>query len=142
MTEKSQQPGLTATPEQMRYARILEPGMIIGLLSLLVTFCIYSFGILDPYVPLEKISRYWSMNVDDYLRNAGISNGWAWLGMIGYGDFINFIGIAILGGVTILCYLAIIPVLLKNRDRIYALLALLEVIILSLAASGMITVGH
>lgn len=133
---------LEATPEQLLYARILEIGMYIGLLILFITFGLYTFGILDPYIPLDKISNYWSMNVHDYLKHAEIKAGWAWLGMIKYGDFINFIGVAILGGVTIICYASIVPTLLKNNDKVYAILAVLEVIILSAAASGILAVGH
>ena len=133
---------LEATPEQLLYARILEIGMYIGLLILFITFGLYTFGILDPYIPLDKISNYWSMNVHDYLKHAEIKAGWAWLGMIKYGDFINFIGVAILAGVTIICYASIVPTLLKNNDKVYAILAVLEVIILSAAASGILAVGH
>ena len=133
---------LKATPEQILYARILEKGMYIGLLILFITFGLYTFGIMDPYIPLDKISNYWSMNVHDYLEHAGIKDGWAWLGMLKYGDFINFIGITILAGVTIICYAAIVPTLLKNKDTVYAILAVIEVIILSAAASGILAVGH
>lgn len=133
---------LEATPEQLLYAKILEIGMYIGLLVLFVTFGLYAFGIVDPYIPLDKISNYWSMNVNDYLEHAEIKAGWAWLGMLKYGDFINFIGVAILAGVTIICYAAIVPTLLKNNDKVYAILAVLEVIILSAAASGILAVGH
>jgi hypothetical protein len=141
MNEK-QPATLEATPEQLLYARILEIGMYIGLLVLFVTFGLYAFGILDPYIPLDEISYYWSMNVNDYLEHAEIKAGWAWLGMLKYGDFINFIGVAILAGVTIICYAAIVPTLLKNNDKVYAILAVLEVIILSAAASGILAVGH
>lgn len=133
---------LEATPEQLLYAKILERGMYLGLLVLFVTFGLYAFGILDPYIPLDKISNYWSMNVNDYLEHTEIKAGWAWLGMVKYGDFINFIGVAILAGVTIICYAAIVPTLLKNNDKVYAILAVLEVIILSAAASGILAVGH
>ncbi len=133
---------LEATPEQLLYAKILERGMYLGLLVLFVTFGLYAFGIVDPYIPLDKISDYWSMNVNDYLEHAEIKAGWAWLGMVKYGDFINFIGVAILAGVTIFCYAAIVPTLLKNNDKVYAILAVLEVIILSAAASGILAVGH
>ena len=141
MDEKTEH-SLTASPEQLLYARILEKGMIIGLLTLLVTFAIYAFGIMEPHIALDKISQYWALNVHDYLEHANIKSGWAWLGLLKYGDFINFIGVAILAGVTILSYLAIVPTLIKNKDYVYAVLALLEVIILSLAASNIITVGH
>ena len=141
MDEKSAV-SLEATPEQILYAKILEWGMYSGLLILFITYAIYVFGIMDPYIPLNKISHYWSMNVHDYLEHAGIKDGWAWLGMLKYGDFINFIGVAILAGVTIICYAAIVPTLLKNKDIVYAILAVLEVVILSAAASGILAVGH
>ena len=133
---------LKATPEQILYARILEKGMYIGLLILFITFGLYTFGIMDPYIPLDKISDYWHLNVHDYLEHAEIKDGWAWLGMLKYGDFINFIGVALLAGVTIICYAAIVPTLLKNKDTVYAILAVIEVIILSAAASGILAVGH
>lgn len=133
---------LKATPEQLLYAKILEKGMYIGLLILLITYVLYVFGIMDPYIPLDKISNYWSMNVHDYLEHTGIKDGWSWLGMLKYGDFINFIGVALLAGVTIICYAAIVPTLLKSKDTVYAVLAVLEVIILSAAASGILAVGH
>lgn len=141
--DKKPHVSLEATPEQVLYAKLLEKGMYIGLLILLITFFLYAFGIMDPYIPLDKISNYWSMNVNDYLHHANIEAGWAWMGMLKYGDFVNFIGIAILAGVTILCYAAIVPTLLKNNDKVYAVLAILEVIILSAAASGILgTGGH
>ena len=133
---------LKATPEQLLYARILEKGMYLGLLILFITYVLYVFGIMDPYIPMDKISNYWSMNVHDYLEHAEIKNGWAWLGMLKYGDFINFIGVALLAGVTIICYAAIVPTLLKSKDTVYAVLAVIEVIILSAAASGILAVGH
>jgi hypothetical protein len=133
---------LKATPEQLLYAKILEWGMYLGLLILFITFGLYTFGVLDPYIPMDKISKYWSYNVHDYLEHAEIKAGWAWLGMLKYGDFINFIGVAMLAGVTIICYTAIVPTLLKNKDVVYAIIAVLEVIILGAAASGLLAVGH
>jgi hypothetical protein len=38
--------------------------------------------------------------------------------------------------------LAIIPTLLRKKDNAYVAMALLEVIVLSLAASGILAVGH
>lgn len=138
----NQEPTLKAGPEQKLYAGILEKGMYVGLGLLFITFAIYATGIMDPYIPLEKVSHYWTMSAHDYLNEANIDPGWSWLGMLNYGDFLNFIGIALLAGVTIICYLSIIPLLLKSKDRIYAVIAGLEVLVLGLAASGILAVGH
>lgn len=133
---------LEAGPEQVLYASILAKGMYFGLLILFITFALYAFGIMKPYIPLDQISHYWGFNVHEYLEHTKIGTGWSWVGMLKYGDFINFIGIAILAGVTIICYLAIVPLLLKSNDKVFAVLALLEAVILSLAASGILKVGH
>ncbi len=140
--ENSTDTSLKATPEQVIYAGILEKGMYVGLLILFITYAIYVFGIMKPYIALDEISKFWSMNVHEYLETAHIQDGWGWVGMLGYSDFLNFIGIAILAGVTILCYLVIVPTLLRNNDKVYAALALLEAFILAAAASGLIAVGH
>jgi hypothetical protein len=43
--------------------------------------------------------------------------------------------------VTAACFLGIIPTLLRKHDRVYATMAALEVIVLVLAASGLLAVG-
>jgi len=131
-----------ATEEQLEYAALLNIGMKLGMLMLLVTFAMYVFGIAAPQVPVEKLPHYWTMSVSEYTAEAGVKTGWGWLSSIGKGDFMNFIGIAFLSGVTIVCYLRIIPTLLKKGDRVYAVLAALEVLILTLAASGILKSGH
>jgi hypothetical protein len=132
---------LKASKEQRVYAAVLEKGMLAGLLIILITFAIYVFGVLKPYVPVEKLPTYWSMNVHEYLAAADVHQGWAWAGMLGYGDFLNFSGIAVLAGVTILCFLAVVPPLWKSGDKLYAAFAFLEAVILSVAASGMLGSG-
>ena len=130
------------TPEQLRYAVVLEKGMYAGLVCLLVTFALYVSGIMEPHIPLDELPEHWTRSVHEYLDGAGIEAGWSWVGMVGKGDFVNFIGIATLAGVTVLAYLAIIPLLVKRRDIIYAILASVEVLVLLAAASGLIAGGH
>jgi hypothetical protein len=139
-----------ATEEQLLYAKILSKGMLVGLVLLFVTFALYVFGIMPAAVPLDEIANYWNQPVHDYL--VAINNnflhldhlptGWSWVKLIGKGDFVNFIPVALLSGVTIICYAAIVPGLFKRGDKAYAIMALAEVAILTLAASGLLTVGH
>ena len=134
---------LSARPEQVVYANILEKGMLFGLVLVVVTYVVYVLGIIKPFLSMETIVASWTMNVHDYLHKLHIQAGWTWLSMLGYGDFLNFVGIAFLAGITLVCFAAVIPVLLKQKDRLYALLAFLEVLILGLAASGILgTGGH
>jgi hypothetical protein len=136
--------------EQMLYAKVLGIGMSLGLLVLLITFSLYLSGVLAPAVPHDQVPNYWELGVHDYLEAVNHDHlhlehpptGWAWVALVGKSDFLNFIGIAILGGVTIICYLAIVPTLLRKKDHAYVAMALLEVLVLTLAASGILAVGH
>lgn len=138
-----------ATEEQLQYAAILEKGMYSGLALMVITFALYVLGIMPPIVPLNEISTYWSMPVHDYLvaintnfiHGEHLPTGWSWLKLIGYGDFLNFVPVTILSGITILCYMVITPGLFARKDKAMAIMAIVEVLILTLAASGLLAVG-
>jgi len=132
---------LKATEEQLAYAALLDKGMKLGLLILIITFVIYLTGILSPYVPVSDLPKYWSMPVHSYLEQTGIHPGWAWLYLLDKGDFLNFTGIAFLAAVTVICFARIIPILFRNKDSIYGIIAILELLVLSLAASGILKTG-
>jgi hypothetical protein len=130
-----------ATEEQKLYASILNKGMLVGLLALVGTFIVYAAGIMKPMIPLGEVQNYWVMSVADYLHESGIQAGWAWAGNLGYGDMLNFAPIAFLSGLTVICYLAIVPGLLKKKDTAYVVLALIEILVLCVAASGILGSG-
>lgn len=139
-----------ANADQLLYAGILAKGMYLGLGILLATFVLYLTGILQPGVPIQELPNYWTMGAHEYLEAVNheflhrreVVDGWGWVGLLGMGDYLNFVGIALLAAVTIVCYVGILPNLVKKRDWIYAGIAALEVLILVLAASGIVTVGH
>ncbi len=130
-----------AAEEQLAYADLLDKGMKIGLLILIVTFLIYLTGILKPHIGVNELPQYWQLSVHDYLEHAEVQPGWAWLGLLGKGDFLNFTGIAFLSGVTIICFGRIVPILLRKGDTVFAVIAILELFVLVLAASGLLKAG-
>ncbi|MDP2211347.1 MAG: hypothetical protein Q8J63_06405 [Candidatus Aquicultor sp.] len=130
-----------ASEEQLIYSGILNLGRKIGLSVTIVAFLLYVAGIVKPKVPFEDLPRYWGLSSSEFVKAAGLKPGWAWVGMYGYGDMLTYFGIAILALVSVICYLAIIPSLLRKKDFIFASIALLEVIVLVLAASGIINTG-
>ncbi len=127
--------------EQVAYANVLNIGMYLGLLALIVTFIVYVSGMLQSFVPIEELPKYWGMKAEDYVHALNAPTGWGWVAMIGKGDYLNFIGIAALAGLTILCYLAMLPILIRKKDTPYVVIAVLEVAVLLLAASGILKAG-
>ena len=130
-----------ASEEQMIYAKLLSYGTAIGLATLVTTFILYVANILEPVIPISELPKNWHLSVKEYMHSNNLPHGWGWVHFINRGDFVNFIGIAMLSGLTIVCYLAIIPSLLRKKDTAYAVIAIVEVAILVLAASGVLTAG-
>jgi hypothetical protein len=142
--------GARASKEQMLYAKILASGMYAGLGLLLVTFALYATRLIPAAVPIEELPNYWTLSAHEYLEainheylhRDALVLGWGWVAVLNKGDFLNFIGIAVLAAVTVICYLGILPSLFRKKDWVYGTIALLEVIVLVLAASGIVSAGH
>ena len=139
-----------ADEEQLLYAQILQAGMYVGLALLFVTYALYLFGVVAPGGPMEQLPEYWVLSVDDYLAAVNANHlhlehavtGWSWLSVLRYGDYLNYLGIALLSAITIICYVGIVPTLIRKRDKAYAGIAMVQAVILALAASGLLTAGH
>ncbi len=130
-----------ASPEQMLYADILFYGCWIGIFIMMVTYVLYVMRIMDPYIPLEKLPHLWRLPVGEFLHEAQAPHGWGWAGLLGKGDYLNFIGIALLGAMTIIGFLTLIPAYLRKRDWAFVVIVGLEVSALLLAASGILGAG-
>jgi hypothetical protein len=132
-----------APPEQVTYANLLFYGSWGAIAILLITFGIYVSGFFESYIPINEVSKYWSMPVSQYVHEANVPIGWGWASLLGKGDFLNFIGIALLAGMTIVCFIVILPYYVKQKDIAFVVLIILEVLVLSLGASGLLgTGGH
>jgi hypothetical protein len=130
-----------ASQEQIAYAGVLNIGMWLGLILLIVTFLVYISGLTPSFVPIDDLPKYWGMRVHDFNQTLNAPTGWQWTALVGKGDYLNFVGIAILSGLTILCYLVILPILYRKKDTAYVVIAIMEVLVLSLAASGLLKAG-
>lgn len=140
-TDRKTETRVETPPEQLVYANVLFWGCWGGLAVLCLTYLLYVTGLVAPHVPLDQVTSLWSQPVKAYLTQGRVPTGWGWFGLLGQGDFLNFVGIALLAGLTIFCYLPIIPVFLKRKNRTYALVALAEVLVLIVAASGLVGAG-
>jgi hypothetical protein len=127
--------------EQLVYANLMVLGVWIGIFVLLVTYTIYLVGILPSHVPVEEIPRYWDRGVSEYMAATDSPAGWGWIHLLGRGDFLNYLGFAALALTTGVCYLVLGVRLGRSGSRLLATVALLEVVVLGLAASGLLGGG-
>jgi hypothetical protein len=127
---------------ELIYARWLDWAVRIALGVLGASFALYAYGVFDPLVPVQGLSRLWTLPVDRFIAATGAPTGWGWLDYLARGDYLNLVGVALLGLVTVLGYARIVPVVLEARERLYAALALAQIVVLLAAASGLFTQAH
>jgi hypothetical protein len=136
--------GMNASPpaEQRTYARWLGWCTRAALAVLMATFVAYLLRLSPPLVSLQVLPEVWGLPVDRYIAAVGAPTGWSWLGRIGNGDYANVLGIAMLCLVTVVCYLRLLPMLVRSGERLLAAIALAQVLVLIAAASGWLSASH
>lgn len=127
--------------EQIIYANLLFYGSWGSLALMAATYLVYVSGLLAPHVPLDKIIVLWEKNAHDYIVQGNVPVGWGWTALLGTGDFLNFLGLALLAGMTIICFIPLVPAYLKEKRPVYAIIAVLEILVLAFAASGIVGAG-
>jgi hypothetical protein len=134
---------LKASKEQIIYANLLSIGVWTGIIILLATYFIYLTGILPSHVEVSLIPKAWDKGVAEYLEITHSPHGWGWTSLLMKGDFLNYIGLSLLGLLTIFCYLVLARGFFREKDWIFTTITILEIAVLVLAASGiLISGGH
>ncbi len=123
---------------QAIYARWLDAGTKAAFAVSLVGMLAYLSGAVAPFVPMAELAARWGLPVGRFLQLSRVPTSWGWIHLLGYGDYLNFVGIAMIASMTTLCYLRILPVLVAHRDWLYALIAAAQIAVLLAAASGLL----
>lgn len=126
---------------QAIYARWLDFSTRAGFAAALAAFLLYVSGLVPPLLALEALPRYWGLPVGEFLRQTGAPAGWSWLNLLGGAEYLNLACMALLCVVTLVCYLRVVPVLLRLGERLQAALALAQVLVLLAAVSGLFAGG-
>ena len=58
----------------------------------------------------------------------------AFFGFVARADYLNYVGVALLATVTLAAYARIVPMLLSQRERLRAAIAIAQVVVLVVAA--------
>jgi hypothetical protein len=137
----SNEQALKPSREQIIYANLLILGVWAGIFILVSTYVIYLTEILPSHVELTLIPKVWGKGVDEYLAITHSPHGWGWVKLLAKGDFLNYLGFALLALMTIFCYLVLVRGYARQKNWIFTAIAVLEIIVLSIAASGILGSG-
>ena len=128
-------------PVQARYARWLAWGTRIGLACLVAGFVAYMLG-LAPHVPIERLPALWEVPAPQLLRETGVRPGWHWSSLVHRSDMLVLAAIALLSSISVACVAAVLPLFAKRGDRVFVAIGILQIVVLLLAASGLLAAGH
>jgi hypothetical protein len=112
------------------YARWLEIGSRTAFAFALVFLVLYLTGLVAPYIPLADLPRLWTLPAAELARQANAPAGWGWLSLLRYGDYLNLLAIAAFSLLSLACVARIVPAFLKSGERLQAVLAALQALVL------------
>ncbi|HET7365198.1 MAG TPA: hypothetical protein VFJ70_16645 [Burkholderiales bacterium] len=121
---------------QHTYARWLELGTRIVFAFGVLALALYLSGLVAPLIPLRDLPSLWTLPAAELLREAHAPSGWAWLRYLRYGDYLNVAAIAAFSLLSLVCLARVIRAFLRCGERVQALLAALQVLVLLAAALG------
>jgi hypothetical protein len=122
---------------QQVFARWLDLGTKLALVLLTASFAVYVTGLVPAQLPPEALAKLWGLPLREYLAAAGAPVRWDWLPLAGRGDYLNYAGIVLLVSIVALAYLRMLPPLARHAPA-FAAIATLEILVLLMAASGLL----
>lgn len=127
---------------QLVYAHVLHWASTLGIVFVVLGFTIYVFELLPLSVSIDDIAKNWHLSAAELNRQYHLPTGWAWVADILKGDILSFASIVYLSAATIFCLVAVAGVFLKEKNVIYTIIAILQILVLVFAASGIVGSGH
>ena len=126
---------------QLVYARTLHWVSIMGFILLAGGYFVYMARLLPTTVPAVQIASSWHLSSAEFMKRVDVPDGWSWVGSLGSGDTLSFVSIVFLAVGSIFCLVSALPSLIRERSTVYSAIVTLQILVLLLAASGILQGG-
>lgn len=123
-------------PVSKRYAAVLHAVATIGIVLLFIGFLLYITGAIPSKTSPKTVTTLWHLSADEYVARTGQATGWTWIRGPLSGEEVAFASLVFLALCTIVCLIAIMPLLVRNRDVRYVVIVLVQIVVLLAAATG------
>ncbi|TLU88636.1 MAG: DUF1634 domain-containing protein [Chlorobium sp.] len=121
---------------QLVYANVLDFVSHTGMVLVAAGFFAYVFRLLPPTVSIEDIASHWHMKASEMHRIIKVPAGWSWVSDPLHGDALSYVSIIFLSMAAMICLTSAFTVFLKERNRIYTVIAFLQIAVLAAAVAG------
>jgi len=127
--------------ERTLYAKTLRIFFSIGFVYLVITFFADIFELLPNVVSVKKTTELLTLRASEYVAQSSVPVGWNWVYHLWHGDILSFSGVVFLAMISFFTYFVILFSYLKHKNRIYAALVFIQLLIFLAAAFG-VSSGH
>lgn len=127
---------------QESYARLLVWLVRVGLALLFLTFLIYALGLLPAQVDLETVPQLWHLSAEEYIETTEKETGWNWVGSLNQGNVLVFGALVLFPAGTMLLLGVAAVLYFRKGVPAYAVISFLELLVLLVAAAGILSTGH
>jgi MFS superfamily sulfate permease-like transporter len=129
-------------PVQAAYAKALGVAVLIGFVLLFAGFALYASGALPSVTSIGEVPELWHLSAGEFAAQTSQELGWAWVRGLGQGDQLAFATLIYFPAATLILVVLAGILYARHRIRSYAIIALLEGLVLLVAATGLFSAGH
>ncbi len=126
---------------QLVYARVLEKISHVGFAFLAGGYIIYVLQLLPLSVPIDAIAGNWHLKASEMQEKLHTPAGWSFLSSstaLFKGDIISYLSIFYLALATVVCLAFAIVTFYREKNYLYAVIAVFQFAVLLIAASGLV----
>ena len=123
------------------YAKTLQILSMIFFSLIVLGYILYLAGVLPAFGSPEVVINGWHLDAQTFRESNKLPGGWTWARHLGQGDMISLGTIYLISLTSILCLPAAVVSFIREKNSIYAGFAVVEFLVLSLAALGIIPPG-
>lgn len=137
--------GSYADRVQLAYAKTLDFVSHAVMLLMAIGYLVYMLQLLPLTVPVETVAGNWHLSAHDLQAKLHLASGWSCfmdLPAMLHGDAVSYASIVFLSMATILCLATAVAVFFSEGNKLFLTIATLQVVVLLVAASGIMTRGH
>ncbi|NTW52785.1 MAG: DUF1634 domain-containing protein [Chlorobiaceae bacterium] len=144
MTDKPREGGY-ADRVQLVYAKTLDYVAHSVIVVMAAGYFLYLTGMLPLSVPIETIAGNWHLSAANMQAKLNLPCGWGCFtspaGIL-HGDIMSYISVIFLSLATLICLVSALLVFFSEKKHLYSVITILQVLVLLVAASGIMSGGR
>jgi hypothetical protein len=130
---------------QLAYAKTLDFVSHAIIVVMAAGYAFYLLRLLPNTIPIELIARNWGLNSSDLRSQLHHHCGWSCFSSIPallHGDALSYASVIFLSMATMLCLITALFAFLAEKNRIFMVMAIMQILVLGVAASGVFATGR